>query len=129
MAQIKIYALKTHLDPIKTQLSNLIHQCAMQTLQLPSEKRFHRFFPLQSDDFVFPSDRSERYIILEVSLFEGRTTETKKAFIKALFETLHRELQISPQDVEITLFETPRHNWGIRGQHGDEIGLNYRVEV
>ncbi len=33
------------------------------------------------------------------------------------------------QRLEITLFETPCHAWGIRGLPGDEIGLNYKVEV
>jgi len=31
--------------------------------------------------------------------------------------------------VEITLSETPRHNWAIRGAAGDELDLDYRVEV
>jgi hypothetical protein len=31
--------------------------------------------------------------------------------------------------IEITLFETPRENWGIRGLPGDELSLNYKVQV
>ena len=31
--------------------------------------------------------------------------------------------------LEITLTETPRHNWGFRGLPGDEIGLAYKVDV
>ncbi|APF21976.1 putative transglutaminase-like protein [Clostridium butyricum] len=34
-----------------------------------------------------------------------------------------------PNDVEITIFETPNYNWGIRGVPGDELGLNYKVNV
>jgi phenylpyruvate tautomerase PptA (4-oxalocrotonate tautomerase family) len=36
---------------------------------------------------------------------------------------------ISPQDIEITIFETPRENWGIRGLPGDELALGYEVQV
>jgi Tautomerase enzyme len=36
---------------------------------------------------------------------------------------------IAPQDVEITVFETPRANWGIRGVPGDELALGYKVDV
>jgi hypothetical protein len=32
-------------------------------------------------------------------------------------------------DVEITITETPKYNWGIRGMIGDELKLNYKVEV
>jgi hypothetical protein len=49
--------------------------------------------------------------------------------IRLLFDRLHADLQLDPVDVEITIFETPRHNWGIRGYHGDELPLNYKVDV
>lgn len=129
MAQIKIYGLRAHLDQRKQQLSDVIHGCAMAALQLPAEKRFHRFIALEPDDFIFPDDRSEQYTIIEISIFEGRSVEAKKSLVRLLFERLHTELGISPQNVEITIFETPRHNWGIRGQPGDELGLNYKVDV
>jgi hypothetical protein len=38
-------------------------------------------------------------------------------------------LGIHKNDVEITIFETPRENWGIRGLPGDELPLNYKVDV
>ncbi len=129
MVQIKIYSLKEHLAPLKEQFSDVLHACAVEALHLPPEKRFHRFFLLDPSDFVFPKDRSSRYTILEISLFEGRSIETKKQFIRLLFARLHEELLIPPQDLEITIFETPSHNWGIRGLSGDELHLNYRVEI
>ena len=42
---------------------------------------------------------------------------------------IHQRLNILPQDLEITITETPKHNWGFRGTPGDEIELNYKVEV
>jgi phenylpyruvate tautomerase PptA (4-oxalocrotonate tautomerase family) len=129
LAQVKIYGLKTHLEPIKERLSDTIHDCLMSALQLPVEKRFQRFFLLGAGDFVYPPDRSEQYTIIEISMFEGRSVEAKKELIRTLFRRLETEFGISPQDVEITIFETPRHNWGIRGVPGDELGLTYKVEV
>jgi phenylpyruvate tautomerase PptA (4-oxalocrotonate tautomerase family) len=129
MAQIKVYGLRTHLDSVKQQVSDAIHACAVDTLSLPTEKRFHRFFPLAAEDFIYPSDRTERYTIIEVSMFEGRSVEAKKLFLRLLFERLSRECAITPQDVEITIVETPRHNWGIRGVPGDELQLTYQVNV
>lgn len=128
MAQIKIYGLKSALKPRQNAISDAIHGALVQHLGLPIDKRFQRFFALESEDFLFPADRSEDYLIIEISLFEGRAIATKKSLIRALFENLEA-LGIAPQDVEITLFETPRANWGIRGQCGDEVGLNYKVEV
>jgi hypothetical protein len=101
----------------------------VDALEYPADKRFHRFFPLEREDFVHPADRSDRYTIVELSMFEGRTVEAKKRLISLLFERLEAQCGIAPQDLEITIFETPKASWDIRGKPGDELALNYRVEV
>jgi phenylpyruvate tautomerase PptA (4-oxalocrotonate tautomerase family) len=129
VAQIKIYGTKAHLDRVRAALSDAIHECAVEALGLPAEKRFHRFFALDQADFYYPQGRTEQYTIIEVSMFEGRSVETKKRFLRLLFDKLWQSLHISPEDIEITIFETPKHNWGIRGVPGDELVLNYKVEA
>lgn len=128
MAQIKIYGLRSHLDPIKQQLSDTIHSCIIEALQYPPDKRAHRFFPLDADDFFYPQGRTEKYTIIELSMFEGRSVEAKKLLIRLLFDRV-QPLGITPQDLEITIFETPKHNWGFRGLPGDEHQLNYKIEI
>ncbi len=129
MAQIKIYGLRSELAPIRQQLSDVLHSCIVDALQYPADKRFHRFILLDKEDFYFPESRSNSYMIIEISMFEGRSIEAKKALIHTIFERIEVELGIVTNDVEITIFETPRHNWGIRGKAGDELGLNYKVDV
>ena len=129
MGQVKIYGLKWKLNPIKHDLSDVIHSCVVDALQFPVDKRAHRFFPLDAADFYYPPGRTESYTIIEISMFEGRSTATKKRLIALLFERLNARLHIAPGDVEITIFETPQHNWGIRGLAGDELELSYRVDV
>ncbi|WP_299095696.1 tautomerase family protein [uncultured Metabacillus sp.] len=129
MGQIKIYGVKDRLNPIKETLSNVIHSCMVEALEFPSDKKFHRFFPMDKENFYFASGRTEAYTVIEISMFEGRTVEAKKKLLKLLFERINSELSISSQDVEITIFETPKHNWGIRGLPGDELALNYKVNV
>ena len=129
MSQIKVYGLKENLNPIKAELSDVIHSCVVDALHFPEDKRAHRFFPLDPSDFYYPSGRTIKYTIIEISMFEGRSVEAKKHLIRLLFERVHQRLNILPQDLEITITETPKHNWGFRGIPGDEIELNYRVEV
>ncbi|WP_141430625.1 tautomerase family protein [Bacillus sp. 03113] len=129
MAQIKVYGLKGILNPIKERLSDVIHSCVVDALQYPVDKRVHRFFPLDEENFIYKIDRSEKYTIIEISMFEGRSVESKKKLLQLLFERIHTEFDILPHDVEITIFETPKHNWGIRGVSGDELELNYKVNV
>jgi phenylpyruvate tautomerase PptA (4-oxalocrotonate tautomerase family) len=129
MAQIKIYGLRERFESRRTKLSDVIHSCAIDALGLPPDKRFHRFIALEKADFIFPAGRSDDYIIIEISMFEGRTVDAKKHLIALLFERIGSEMQIGVNDVEITIFETPRQNWGIRGQPGDELELSYKVTV
>ncbi len=129
MGQVKIYGIKEVLNANKKRLSEIIHSCMTDALKLPAEKKFHRFFPMDREDFAFPDDRSEAYTIIEISLFEGRSAESKKKLIELLFKRTSEDLALHPNDLEITIFETPASDWGIRGVPGDELKLNYRVNV
>ena len=53
----------------------------------------------------------------------------KRALIVDLFTRVEAQAGISPHSLEITLTETPKVNWGIRGQNAADLTLNYRVEV
>ena len=128
MAQIIIYSRRQNLAGRKRAISDALHACVTSALALPADKRFHRFIALEDEDFIHPPDRSPQYTIIEISLFEGRTKETKKDLIRAIFRQFEDALGIKPQDVEITLHESPKENWGIRGKPGDELALNYKVE-
>jgi phenylpyruvate tautomerase PptA (4-oxalocrotonate tautomerase family) len=128
MPQVKIYGLQSQLNPIKAKLSDVIHSCMMDAFQYPVEKRFQRFFPMLPEDFIYAPDRSPRYTIVELSMFEGRSMEAKKQFIRLMFDRFET-LGITPNDLEITIYETPKQNWGFRGLPGDEHALNYNVNV
>ena len=115
--------------PLREKFSDILHSCVVEAFRYPENKRAHRFFYLDKEDLYYPEGRSEQYTILEITLFEGRSAETKKLLYKLIFERFERELGISPNDLEITLTETPLINWGIRGKPGDELVLDYKVIV
>ncbi|WP_445368781.1 tautomerase family protein [Methylomonas sp. BW4-1] len=129
MAQIKIYGIKDHLNPIKRQLSDVIHDCVVEALQFPQDKRAHRFFPMEKDDLFAPGGRTDAYTIIEISMITGRETATKKKLIRLLFDRIQEKIGIAHQDIEICIYESPACNWGFRGMHGDEVTLNYKINV
>ena len=129
MAHFKIYGRQEHLRSQHARISDVLHEAAVRTLALPQDKRFHRFLPLEAWQLVAPQDRSERYLIIEAYMFTGRSVAVRKALIRAVLDDLSRELSLATADLEITLFESARENWGIRGQHGDELMLNYKVDI
>jgi phenylpyruvate tautomerase PptA (4-oxalocrotonate tautomerase family) len=129
MSQIKVYALNQTITQHRDGLSSAIHEALIEALHYPPEKKFQRFIALEAVDFIYPFDRSENYVIIEISMFAGRSKEAKKLLIQRLFANIEARTAIAPNDIEITIFETPIENWGIRGKCGDELHLNYKVEV
>ncbi|MBD2597814.1 tautomerase family protein [Nostoc spongiaeforme FACHB-130] len=129
MVQVKVYGLADQLNPIKSDLSHIIHTSLVEILKIAHEKKFQRFFPLDAENFYYPQDRSYNYLVIEIVMFEGRSVETKKELIRKLIKDIYETFGISVNDIEITIFETPKSNWGIRGTTGDELNLNYKIEV
>ncbi len=81
MTQIKIYGLRAQLEHQQEKLSNTLHACIVKAFHYPENKRAHRFFYLDDGDFFYPEGRSNQYTIIEISLFEGRSVESKKRCI------------------------------------------------
>ncbi|MDO5981372.1 tautomerase family protein [Flavivirga spongiicola] len=129
MSQIKIYGLGLTLQPIKIKLSEVIHQCIVESLKYPRNKKAHRFINLGKDDFFYPEGRTDNYIIIEIIMITGRSVQTKKKLIKMLFKEINGQLNISFTDIEICIVESPAYNWGFRGKMGDEVELDYKIEI
>jgi phenylpyruvate tautomerase PptA (4-oxalocrotonate tautomerase family) len=129
MAQVKIYGVAEKLIPVRERLSEVIHACVMEALEFPRDKRAHRFFPMDRENMLHPAGRSDAYTIIEITMIEGRTVEARKKLIRLLFDQIRAQVGIDHQDLEICIQESPAHNWGFRGMHGDEVQLNYRIDV
>lgn len=126
---IIVYGVRERLEPIRQRLSDAIHGCMTSVLGMPEDKRAHRFICLSREDFFYPGGRSDAYTVIEINMIQGRTEQTKKALIHALFAALSAEVGLAPADVEITIQEQPAHCWGFRGMTGDEARLNYEIKV
>jgi len=129
MAHIKIFGNKKFLQGKKEKISEEIHKAVVMAFQYPKDKKFHRYFDMEEENFIYPKDRSEKYLIIEISIFEGRSNEAKRTLIREIYKNLKNSWGIEGIDIEITISETPKVNWGIRGLVGDELELNYKVEV
>ena len=93
---IIVYGIKEKLNPIKAQLSDVIHGCMQSVLGMPEDKRTHRFVPMAKEDFYYPGDRTDAYTVIEINMMAGRQLETQKRLIKALFKEIESQLSISP---------------------------------
>lgn len=129
MAQVKIYARRAQIDRVRAALSDAIHGVFMAIVGLPEDKRFHRFIALDDADFIHPADRGGGYTVIKIVMFEGRSDATKRALLRGLMTAISDAAGVPVDAIEITIIETPKAHWGIRGRLGDELALSYVVET
>jgi hypothetical protein len=121
MPQVTITGYATFLPGVREAMSALVAECAGETLGVRAGALAHRFVALDAAHLRAPEDRSERYTLVELRLFAGRTVEAKKAFYAAMYRRCAAELGIEPVDLEIIVLDQPRHDWALRGRPGDEL--------
>lgn len=130
MPQAKIYGIREHLVPIRDALSDAVNEAISVGLAFPRERRLQRFFPMDRADFIYPAhERSERYTIIEIETFQGRSKETLKRLVSELYARVPAATGIEPRDLDVIISEQPRHAWGLMGENGDEIELTYKVAI
>jgi len=128
--QAKIYGIREHLVPIRDALSDAVNESISVGLAFPRERRLQRFFPMDRADFIFPAhERSERYTIIEIETFQGRSKEVLKRLVSELYARVPAATGIEPRDLDVIISEQPRHAWGLMGENGDEIALTYKVAI
>ncbi len=113
----------------KRALMEAVQTAIADTLKLPVQDRNLRLCVHGPDEWLLPEGKSDRYVLVEIMLFAGRTPETKGALFAAIVGALEA-LGIPRGDVFLILDEQPRENVGIRGgQRADLVDLGYQVKV
>jgi phenylpyruvate tautomerase PptA (4-oxalocrotonate tautomerase family) len=113
----------------KTRLLDAIHAAAVEALKIPDDDRTQILTEHAAEAFEFPPGRSERFALVAVTMFAGRSLDAKRRLYQALIRNLGR-LGIPPSDVLIVLHEVPLENWGIRGgTPASDVDLGFEVGV
>lgn len=106
-----------------------IYLAQRDALQLPAHDRQIRFTEHRPEHFHVPPGKTENYTLVEITLFAGRSIETKRTLYQAIVKNLD-SLGIAPSDVFIVLNEVALENWGVRnGVPASEVDLGFKVNV
>jgi phenylpyruvate tautomerase PptA (4-oxalocrotonate tautomerase family) len=97
-------------------LGDVVYEAMIQTINVPANDRFQIITEHPPEELIIDRtylgiERSADCILIQVVLNEGRSTELKKAFYRAIAEGLHQRLGLRKQDVFITLVEVKKENW------------------
>ena len=97
-------------------IGEVVYEAMIRTLNVPKDDRFqviteHSPEALIIDPTYLGIQRTQDCIIIQIFLNEGRTTEVKKAFYRAVADGLHQRLGLRTEDVFINLVEVKKENW------------------
>lgn len=113
----------------KARLLDAIHAAAVEALRIPDEDRTQILTEHPAEAFELPPGRSERFTLVEVTMFAGRSLDAKRRLYRAVVRNLGR-LGVPPSDVLTVLHEVPLENWGIRGgSPASDVDLGFEVGV
>ena len=106
-----------------------VQSALREALKIPERDRTLRLIEHPASHFAVPPGRGEKFTLVEVTMFSGRSMSAKRALYHAIVRNLVA-FDVAPSDIKITLIETPPENWGIRGgTPASEIDLGFKIDV
>lgn len=130
MPLVKVEIIKGKSREYKQALLDGIHSALVEAFRIPDWDRMQRLYELERENFETATSKTERFTLIEITAFHGRSIEAKKSLYSAIIRNLGQSPGINGHDITIVLHEPPLENWGIRGgRPANEVDLGFKVKV
>jgi phenylpyruvate tautomerase PptA (4-oxalocrotonate tautomerase family) len=129
MPSTTVEVVREYLPDEESAIVEAVHAALVEGIKIPDSDRSVRLIVHQPHRVALPPDRSERYTLVSVDMFEGRSMDAKRRLYQALVANLGK-LGIPAEDVKVLLREIPAENWGVRGgKPASEVDLGFKIDV
>jgi 4-oxalocrotonate tautomerase family enzyme len=118
---VKIEIIKGHTKEYKKLYMQTVHDALVKVLGIPDDDRFQRLYEIDPDYFETNESKTDKFSIIELTLFPGRNKEIKENLIKEILTLLYDRIEIKPADVFIIINEPILDNWGLRGDQASNF--------
>lgn len=106
-----------------------VHTAMIEGLKILEWDKNIRLFVHEAHRFATPPGKSDRYTLVSIDLFAGRSLDAKRALYRAIIQKL-APFEIPADEIKIVLREIPRDNFGIRGGvPASEVELGFDINV
>lgn len=116
MPLVRIEIIKGKDIGYKKELLDSVHTALVNAIQIEEWDRFQRLYEIEEDFFERSESKTDKFTMIEITMFPGRTKEQKARIYEEIVKELQRRLAIEPTDVFIVLSEPPNENWGLAGR-------------
>ena len=129
MPSTLIEVIRTYSPDEERAIIEAVQAALVEGLKIPVEDRGVRLVVHEPHRFAIPPERTDRYTLVSIDLFSGRSLDAKRRLYRAIVTNL-APLGIPPDDVKILLREIDAEDWGIRGgQPASEVELGFKIDV
>jgi 4-oxalocrotonate tautomerase len=103
-------------------IADSVQEAMVEHLDVPERDRFqlleeHGAGTLRFDRHYLDIERTDRFVLVRVTLSAGRSTEAKQAFYRRLADLLAERVGLRTEDLAVALVENAREDWSFgRGQ-------------
>ncbi len=115
MPLVRIDMVKGKSLEYKKTVLDVVHEGLIDAFGIEDRDRFQRIVEIPKEDFERPEGKTDNFMLIELTIFPGRSKEQKKAAITKITADLNTKLGIAPSDVFIIFNEPPLENWGMAG--------------
>jgi phenylpyruvate tautomerase PptA (4-oxalocrotonate tautomerase family) len=106
-----------------------VQSALVGAFKVPPWTTLIRLFVHEPQRFAAPPGKTDRYTLVTIDCFVGRSVATKRGLYQAIVHNL-ASCGIPPDHVKVLLRETARENWGIRGGlPASDVSLEYDVDI
>lgn len=116
MPLVRIEIIKGKSIDYKKKIMDAVHTGLVKAIQIEEWDRFQRLFEIEDELFERSESKTDKFTIIEITMFAGRTKEQKAKIYEEITKELHEKLEIQPTDVFIVIHEPPDENWGLAGK-------------
>ena len=130
MPLVKVEILNGRSTDYKKAIMDGIHSALVEAFKIPDYDRNQRMYELEKENFEIADTKSDRYTIIELTVFRGRSLDAKRILYSAIVRNLGVAPGIKGDDIIIVINEPPMENWGIKGgKPASEVNLGFKVNV
>jgi 4-oxalocrotonate tautomerase len=94
-----------------------LYRAMRETLSVPEDDQFMTITEHEAANFrhgdAYGVTRSDDVVFIQITVFNTRTPEQKKALFRRIAELLGKSPGIRPEDVFVNVLEAAKENWSV----------------
>ena len=130
MALARIEVLDGRSAEEKRGMVAAVRSALSEALRTPEDDPMVRLLEISREHVAlpYPDRHSDRYTLVEVTMFAGRSMQTKRRLYEGIVRAL-ATFEIPERDAVIVLHEPTMENWAVGGKPASDLDVGFKVDI